>query len=250
MPTISRGATIMSKWMENTGNENPYVEYFDEILVLCCSYNVPLTFIFSTRAGCTHDGFDKCQIYEAKFIRKLIKKAHKKGVSCIIDGLGHMNINQIPNAVKKIKKICLYVPLGVMGPVPTDRALGQEHVANAIGTAAAVRYGANYCQSCARTEHLGLPEIEDIPDAVGASVVATYIGDLGKYPERFQSLEDKMSRARAKNQWGIQLNTALEPFAARETFDRVGPKNKKGKGCSICGDLCPFIVQENNEGNQ
>ncbi len=143
-------------------------------------FNVPLTFICSCRSGCLADGFDSIQVQEWKIIRSLIERAHNKGVSCIVDGLGHMNMNQIKKAVQTVKKICHGIPLGVMGPVPSDRALGYEHIGNAIGTAVAVSYGANYCQSCARTEHLGIPQECDIPDTIGASILATYIGDLSK----------------------------------------------------------------------
>lgn len=243
MPTVSRGGTILSKWIENNEKENPYVSNFDKILDFCFKFNVPLTFISSCRSGCLADGFDSIQVHEWKIIRGLVERAHEKGVSCIVDGLGHMNMNQIRKAVLTVKKICHHIPLGVMGPVPSDRALGYEHIGNAIGTAVAVAFGANYCQSCARTEHLGIPEACDVPDTIGASLLATYIGDLSKYGERYANLDRKMSEARVKNQWGKQLALALEPVGARETFERVGPKNKEGKGCSICGDLCPFVVR-------
>ncbi len=243
MPIVSRGGAILSNWIDRTGNENPYIEQYDGILDICADNDVPLTFVCSCRSGCIADGFDEVQVFEWRLIRELIQKAQTRGVSCVVDGLGHMSMDQIPDAVETFKRICFGVPLGVMGPATTDRALGHEHVANAIGAALAMLHGANYCQACCRTEHLGLPEIQDIPDAIGAFVIATYAGDLGRNVGGIRELDLEMAEARKENLWGIQLSLALEKTGAKETFDRVGPKNKNGEGCSICGDLCPFVVK-------
>ncbi len=240
MPTVSRGGTILANWVEKTRSENPYIEFFDEILGICQDNDVPLTLVSSCRSGCLADGFDDVQIYEWKLLRSLIRKAHTHGISVAVDGLGHMSMDQIPLAVRTFKKMCFGIPLGVMGPATTDRALGYEHVAHAIGASLAILHGANYCQACCRTEHLGLPELTDIPEAVGAFLVATYAADLGKNGAKFKDLDYKMAKARKDNLWGVQLSLALEKIGAKETFDRVGPKNKDGEGCSICGELYPL----------
>jgi phosphomethylpyrimidine synthase len=241
MPLVSRGGSILAYWMDVKRRESPYIEYYDEVLNICAAHGVPLTLICSCRAGCIEDGFDSLQEFEMGIVAGLVKRAHARGVGAIADGLGHMSMDQIPGAVAYFKRTCGGIPLGVMGPATTDRGLAHEHVVNAIGTALAVQHGANYCNACARTEHLGLPEPSDIPDAIGAAVIATYAGDLarGKYRE----LDLEMAKARKQNAWGVQLSMALDGVGARETFKRVGSDNKHGEGCSICGDLCPFTIE-------
>lgn len=244
MPLVSRGAGLMFEWLKRTGRENPYFERFDVVLEVARSHNVPITFVSSVRAGTVVDGFDSVQEFEWQFLRPFIEAAHRTGVSVVVDGLGHMPIDHIGPAVRRFKQLCGEVPLGVLGPAVTDRALGHEHVANAIGTAVAVWSGANYCNACYPTEHLGLPELEDIPSGIGASVIATHAGDLGRegLKERLIPGERTMSTARQKNQWGVMLHHALEQVEARKTFERVGKGNKDGSGCSICGELCPYVV--------
>ena len=241
MPMVSRGGSILAFWIDQTGKENPYIEHYDHLLEICKKHNVPLTLICSCRSGCIQDGFDSLQKSELQIIAGLVNRAHTCGVGVIVDGLGHMSMDQIPEAVAYYKRMCGNVPLGVMGPATTDRGLAHEHVVNAIGTAVAVQYGANYCNACARTEHLGLPETSDIPDAIGAAVVATYAGDLAR--GKFRNVDLQMAKARKLNAWGVQLEMALDKNGALETFKRVGSDNKHGEGCSICGDLCPFTVE-------
>jgi phosphomethylpyrimidine synthase len=241
IPIVSRGGGILASWMDRTGLENPYVERFHEVLAICVANDVPLTFVCSCRSGCIADGFDALQQAELEIVAGFVSEAHLHGVGVFLDGLGHMSMDQIPSAVLYCKRTCGGVPLGVMGPATTDRGLGHEHVVNAIGTAIAVQHGANYCNACARTEHLGLPEVVDIPDAIGAAVIATYAGDLAR--GRFKSIDLDMAIARGQNAWGTQLDLALDTTMARETFRRVGANNKHGEGCSICGDLCPFTVK-------
>ena len=147
----------------------------------------------------------------------------------------------IPEAVRTLKKITHNVPIGVMGPAITDRALGYEHIAHVIGATIAIQSGANYCQACCRTEHLGLPEYEDVIESIRTYKIALQGADIAKMPY-LQEYDDKISEARLNNQWGTQLELAIEPIIARETFNRVGPKDPKKKGCSICGELCPFKI--------
>ena len=240
MPLVSRGGALLASWIDQTGEENPYIERFQDVLGLCVEHDVPLTLVCACRSGCVEDGFDSLQEAELEVLAGLIREAHKRCVGVIVDGLGHMTMDQIPKAVEHYKRFCNGVPLGVMGPATTDRGLGHEHVVNAIGTAVAVQFGANYCNACARTEHVGLPEVSDIPDAIGAAVIATYVGDLAR--GKFRDLDLRMATARSQNAWGLQLDLALDTIAAHDTFKRVGSNNKHGEGCSICGDLCPFTV--------
>lgn len=249
MPIISRGAGIMNSWIKRNNKENPYFQHFDSILKIAKRYNVPITFVSACRSGTVVDGFDECQKFEWNMLRNYIETAHKQDVSIIVDGLGHMAMNQISDAVQTFKKICFGVPLGSMGPAVTDRGLGHEHIAHAIGTAVAVWSGANYCNACYCTEHLGLPELKDIASGISASVIATSAGDLarnGKKSPLFNE-EMKISQARKNNRWGIMLDCALDKEEAKTTFERVGKKNKDGKGCSICGDLCPFVITSSKE---
>ena len=241
MPYISRGGAIMSAWIKRNYKENPYIQKFDKILEICAENDVPLTFVCATRAGCLADGFDDVQISEWKLIGSLVKKAHKKNVSVIVNGIGHLGIEKIPKAVQKLKKLTHNIPLGVMGPAITDRGLGFEHISHVIGATIAIQNGANYCQACCRTEHIGLPEKKDVVEALRTYKIALHAADLAKLP-CLQQLDNQISIARCKNEWGKQLDLAIEPFIAKETFKRVGPTNTEKKGCSICGELCPFKI--------
>lgn len=244
MPVVSRGAGLMLEWIKKHHDENPYLKHFDRLLEVVKKYNVPITFVCSMRSGTVIDGYDKHQKFEWECMRDYIKRAHQQGVSVAVDGLGHMSIDQIPIAVQEFKKICFNIPLGSLGPATTDRGLGHEHIVNAIGTAVAVWSGANFCNACYKTEHLGLPEVDDIAEGISASLIATHVGDLARKhrKEILRKDEKNISLARRNNQWGIMLNYALDKQEAKETFARVGQDNVEGKGCSICGDLCPFVV--------
>ncbi|KKN43019.1 hypothetical protein LCGC14_0707450 [marine sediment metagenome] len=249
MPYISRGGAIISAWIKKTNEENPYIQNFDKILEICAKNDVPLTFVCATRAGCLADGFDNVQISEWKLIGSLVKKAHKKNVSVIVNGIGHLGIEKIPKAVQKLKNLTHNIPIGVMRPAITDRGLGFEHISHVIGATIAIQNGANYCQACCRTEHIGLPEKKDVIEALRTYKIALYAADLTKLPS-LQQLDNQISIARCKNEWGKQLDLAIEPFIAKKTFKRVGPANMEKKGCSVCGELCPFkIINTPNEVN-
>lgn len=241
MPYVSRGGTILSAWIKRNDEENPYIQNFDSILDICTSYDVPLTFVCATRSGCLFDGFDDVQILEWRTIGKLVKKAHNKNVGVIVDGIGHLRIDKIPKAVEKLKHLTHNIPIGVMGPAITDRGLGYEHISHVIGATISILNGANYCQVCCRTEHIGLPEYKDVVEALRTYKIAVYGADLAKIPS-FQKFDNQISKARYKNQWGKQLDMAIEPDIAKQTFKRVGPKNPGKKGCSVCGELCPFKI--------
>lgn len=243
MPYVSRGGTILASWIKNTGNENPYIENFDDLLQICAEENVPISFICTTRSGCLADGFDEVQKFEWSIIGHLIKKAHINNVGAVVDGIGHLRMDKIPEAVQVLKKMTLNVPIGVMGPATTDRSLGYDHISHSIGAAIAIQYGANYCQACCRTEHIGLPERKDVIESIGTYITAVYAADLTKL-QHLQEYDDEMSRARSKNQWGRQLELAIEPIKANKTFCRVGPKHPEKKECSICGELCPFKIKD------
>lgn len=241
MPYVSRGGAIMSAWIKRTNMENPYIQNFDKILDICANNDVPLTFVCSTRAGCLADGFDDVQIAEWELIGDLVKKAHNNNVGVIVDGIGHLRIDKIPKAVEMLKRLTHNIPIGVMGPAITDRGLGYEHISHVIGATNAILNGANYCQACCRTEHIGLPEHKDVIEALRTYKIAIYGADLAKIPS-LQNLDNQISKARCKNEWGKQLALAIEPYIAKEIFKRAGPKNPEKKGCSICGELCPFII--------
>lgn len=244
MPVVSRGGALMYEWIKRHECENPYFEQFDRLLDLCVQYGVPLTLILAQRSGTVVDGFEGCMAREWDAIRGYVRTALDEGVSVVADGIGHMRLDQIPDAIETFKRTCYEIPLGVLGPAVTDRGLGLEHVVNAIGTAVAVWSGANYCNACYPTEHLGLPEVVDIPEGIGASLIAVHAGDLARSgaSSRLMSEEREISAARKKNRWGIQLGLALDVVTAKRTFERVGVHNVDGEGCSICGDMCPFVV--------
>ncbi len=247
MPYISRGGAIMSAWIKRTNEENPYIHKFGKILDICANNDIPLTFVCATRAGCLADGFDDVQISEWKLIGKLVERAHNKNVSVIVDGIGHLRIDKIPRAVKKLKHLTHNIPIGVMGPAITDRGLGYEHIPHVIGATIAILNGANYCQACCRTEHIGLPERKDVIEALRTYKIAIHSADLAKIPS-LQNLDNQISKARCKSEWGKQLDLAINTKIAKKTFKRVGQKIPDKKGCSICGDLCPFKIIDTYKG--
>ncbi len=219
IPYVSRGGTISAAWMKKTGNENPYVSHLDEILDLCVEFDVPLTFVCATRSGCLEDGLDKIQIEEWKIIGDLVKKAHRKKVSAIVDGIGHLRMDLIPKAVKILKTLTYGIPVGVMGPATNDRSLGMDHISHALGAAIAVQHGANYCQVCCRTEHIGLPEKQDIIEALHTYKTVLYSADLSKLPY-LRKIDQEISIARAQNHWGKQLSLSLinSPYKIHNFF--------------------------------
>ena len=247
IPIVSRGGSIMYEWINKNKLENPYFLYYDKVLEILQKYNLPVTFISAQRSGTIIDGFDEYQKKELDLIKPFIDEALKRNISVIYDGIGHMSLNQIGEAISYFKQKCNNIPLGVLGPAVTDRGLGHEHIVNAIGTAIAIWNGANYCNACYRTEHLGLPDETDIADGIGASIIAVYSGDIAKQNNNVESLlsEKRISIARKHNQWGKQLHCAIDEIMAKEIFMRVGVENKEGEGCSICGDLCPFVIIQN-----
>ncbi|KKL26847.1 hypothetical protein LCGC14_2391130, partial [marine sediment metagenome] len=190
---------------------------------------------------------DDVQISEWKLIGKLVERAHNKNVSVIVDGIGHLRIDKIPRAVEKLKQLTYNIPIGVMGPAITDRGLGYEHIPHVIGATIAILNGANYCQACCRTEHIGLPERKDVVEALRTYKIAIYSADLAKIPS-LQNLDNQISKARCKSEWGKQLDLAINTHIAKKTFQRVGQKNPEKKGCSICGDLCPFKIIDTHKG--
>ncbi len=236
----SRGCGLMADWIVKTGRENPYYEFYDELLDLFVDHDLPIT-IVGNRTGAIIDGHDDTACYEYDLIGELVVRAREKGVTAIVNALGHMPMGLIPQAVNDCKKKTYFAPLGVLGPSVTDLAHGHDHINAAIGTAMAMLSGANYVNAQTRYEHLGLPTAETILEGVIASRIACRAADNSKYPARMLHIEQEMAKSRlSKGSCVGRLDLCIDSEGAIGAFNQV-VKSDRG-GCSICGSMCTYFV--------
>jgi phosphomethylpyrimidine synthase len=236
----SRGCSLIADWIVQTGRENPYYEFYDDLLDLLASHNLPITLV-SNRTGAIIDGHDDASSYEYDLIGELVIRARERGVSAIVNALGHMPMGMIPKAVQCCKEKTFFAPLGVLGPAVTDLAHGYDHINAAIGSAMAMLAGANYVNAQTRHEHLGLPTTESIIEGVIASRIACKAADNSRYPERALRVERKMDKSRHRTGSCVgDLRLCIDPEGAMDAFSEV-IKSESG-GCSICGLMCTYRV--------
>ncbi|RKY38979.1 MAG: phosphomethylpyrimidine synthase [Candidatus Omnitrophota bacterium] len=242
IPVVSRGGSFLLSWMKKNNKENFLYEYFDEILDIAYEYNVTLSLGDGLRPGCIFDATDKAQIYELKVLGELAEKARAKNVQVMIEGPGHIPLNQIEKNVKLEKKICRGAPFYVLGPLPLDRAAGYDHIVSGIGGALAAFFGADFLCYVTPREHIGLPSEEDVREGVVVTKISALIADLAK-GNRQEFLKNKLiSEARKNFDWGRMRNLVID----KEKFDKYlksSPHIKEKKGCSMCGDeFCALKV--------
>ena len=236
----SRGCGLIADWIARTGRENPYYEHCDELLDLLASHNLPIT-IVANRTGAVVDGHDDASSYEYDLIGELVVRARERGVSAIVNALGHMPMGMIHQAVKCCKEKTFHAPLGVLGPSVTDLAHGHDHINAAIGSAMAILSGANYVNAQTRYEHLGLPTVESITEGVIASRIACKAADNSRYPERALSIEREMDKSRLRMGSCVgRLDLCIDPEGAIDAFNEVIRSGRRG--CSICGSMCTYRV--------
>ncbi len=240
MDIVSRGGALLYSWMQNTGKENPLFEEFDRLLAICKKYNVVLSLGDGLRPGSIFDAGDAGQIGELKVLGKLAKIAMKKGVQVIIEGPGHVQIDQIVDQIKLEKKICHGAPFYILGPLPTDIAAGYDHITSAIGGALAASVGADYLCYVTPAEHLGLPSVDDVREGVIASRIAAHIGDIAKGVKGAKEKDLALSKARKALNWSKQIELCIDPEKAKKYHDCLS-KNRKDV-CTMCGDFCAYKV--------
>lgn len=232
---VSRGGAFVLSWISQTGRENPFYSQFEYICDLVRDYDIVLSLGDGLRPGSVIDATDELQIGELITIGELVKKAREKGVQVIVEGPGHLPLHHIKLNVLLEKIICDEAPFYVLGPLVTDIAPGYDHITSAIGGAIAAANGADFLCYVTPTEHLGLPQVEDVKQGVIASRIAAHAADIAKYGKRAIKWDYEISRARAKLDWSRQFELSIDPKLSREIHMRIRPKNGT---CSMCGKYC------------
>ena len=233
---VSRGGSLMFAWMEMTGNENPFYERYDELLELCRKYDVTLSLGDACRPGCTHDASDAAQVEEMITLGELTKRAWEQDVQVIIEGPGHMPIDQIAANMKLQETLCHGAPYYVLGPIVTDIAPGYDHITSAIGGAIASANGAAFLCYVTPAEHLRLPNEQDVHDGIIAAKIAAHAGDLAKKIPNAQNWDNEMSRARQEVNWEKMFSLAIDPEKARKVHGEAPSEIKDA--CTMCGNMC------------
>jgi phosphomethylpyrimidine synthase len=233
---VSRGGSLMYAWMELTGNENPFYEYYDELLDICAEYDVTLSLGDACRPGSIHDATDASQIKELMVLGELTKRAWEKHVQVMIEGPGHMAINEIEANMLLEKKLCHGAPFYVLGPIVTDVAPGYDHITSAIGGAIAASHGADFLCYVTPAEHLRLPNLDDMKEGIVASKIAAHAGDIAKGVHGAKEWDNKMSAARQKLDWKEMFSLALEPEKPKRYREESMPEHEDS--CTMCGKMC------------
>lgn len=233
---VSRGGSIIFAWMELTGNENPFYERYDEILDICQEYDVTLSLGDACRPGSIEDAGDIAQIEELVTLGELTQRAWDKNVQVIIEGPGHMPLNQIQSNMEIQKTICKGAPFYVLGPLVTDVAPGYDHITAAIGGAIAATYGASFLCYVTPAEHLRLPTLEDVKEGIMASKIAAHAADIAKGIKGAKDWDYDMSQARRELDWEKQFSLAMDGEKARRYRAESTPEREDT--CTMCGKMC------------
>lgn len=236
MNIVSRGGSLLFAWMEMTGNENPFYERFEDLLDVLKKYDVTLSLGDALRPGCLSDASDAGQIAELIELGTLTKRAWERGVQVIIEGPGHMPMNEIAANMIIEKKLCHNAPFYVLGPLVTDIAPGYDHITSAIGGAIAAAAGADFLCYVTPAEHLCLPDNDDVKEGIIASKIAAHAADIAKGVTGSLDEDNAMAAARHALDWNEMFRHALDPEKAKRYFNRTPPADRHS--CSMCGKMC------------
>ena len=232
----SRGGSLLFAWMQMTGNENPFFEYYDDVLDILRRYDVTISLGDALRPGCIDDASDAGQISELIELGNLAKRAWDKDVQVMIEGPGHMAMNEIAANMQMEKRICHGAPFYVLGPLVTDIAPGYDHITSAIGGAIAAQAGANFLCYVTPAEHLRLPDENDVREGIVASKIAAHAADIALGLPGARDRDNAMAEARHKLDWPAQFALALDPEKAQRFYEQVPPTERHT--CSMCGKMC------------
>ena len=238
MNLVSRGGSLVFAWMTMTGEENPFYEHFDEILDICEKHDVTISLGDACRPGCLADATDVCQIEELVRLGELTKRAWAHNVQVMVEGPGHVPLNQVAANMQVQQSICMGAPFYVLGPLVTDIAPGYDHITAAIGGAVAAMSGAAFLCYVTPAEHLALPNVEDVKQGIIASKIAAHAADIAKGIPGAREIDDKMADARRALDWEAQFACALDPDTARAIRDSRKPEDDHSDTCSMCGKFC------------
>lgn len=233
---VSRGGSLLFAWMEMNKAENPFFEHFDRLLDICEKYDMTLSLGDALRPGSINDATDASQIKELITLGELTKRAWDRNVQVIIEGPGHMAINEIEANMTLQKRLCHGAPFYVLGPIVTDVAPGYDHITSAIGGAIAATYGADFLCYVTPAEHLRLPTLEDMKEGIVAAKIAAHAADIAKGIKGARNWDNEMSKARADIDWNKMFELALEPEKPRNY--RAESKPHDEESCTMCGKMC------------
>ena len=233
---VSRGGSLVFAWMCMTGEENPFYEYYDEILDICREYDVTISLGDASRPGCLADATDVCQIEELVRLGELTKRAWEKDVQVMVEGPGHVPLDQVEANMKVQQSICQGAPFYVLGPIVTDIAPGYDHITSAIGGAIAAASGASFLCYVTPAEHLRLPNVDDVKEGIMASKIAAHAADIAKGVKGAMDWDNQMAAARQKHDWEKQIELALDPEKARRYRAESTPEREDT--CTMCGKMC------------
>lgn len=235
---VSRGGSFIARWMRANGKENPLFERYDEVLDICKKYDMVLSLGDGLRPGALADAMDPAQVEELVTLGHLNRRAKEKGVQAVIEGPGHVPLDQIPAQMMLQKKLCDGAPFYVLGPLVTDVAPGLDHITSAIGGAIAAANGADFLCYVTPTEHLGLPDPDDVRMGVLAARTAGHAADLVRGLPNAWEWDARMSLARKERNWEEQIRLAIDPKLAREIRKRTCREDHET--CTMCGELCAY----------
>ena len=248
MGIVSRGGSLTASWMMHHHKENPFYEAFDDILEICAAHDVALSLGDGLRPGCLYDATDEAQLSELRVLGELTLRAWEKNVQVMIEGPGHIPLNQIEYNMKIERELCHGAPFYVLGPLPTDIGAGYDHITSAIGGTMAAFYGASMLCYVTPKEHLGLPNANDVREGIVAHKIAAHAADVALGKARAIERDHAMSDARYAFDWNRQFELSLDPERAREMHDESLPQEsfKKAEFCSMCGPkFCAYKISKN-----
>lgn len=246
---VSRGGALIARFMSVNNCDNPFYEYFDDILEICAHYDVTLSLGDGMRPGCLADASDEAQFMELKVLGELGRRCRAAGVQVMIEGPGHIPMHEIEMNMQKEKELCDNAPFYILGPVVIDCAPGYDHITSAIGAAIGAWHGAAMLCYVTPMEHIGLPDEEDVRAGVIAYKIAAHAADIAKGIPGARERDDRISEARADFDWEGQFDLALDPDKAREMRERSLRQQKEYKTnkeyCTMCGpNLCSMKVSK------
>ncbi len=244
---VSRGGSLMAQWMMYHGKQNPLYTHFDDVLDICEKYDVSISLGDGLRPGCLADATDDAQLAELRVLGELTKKAWERDVQVMIEGPGHVPMDQIKRNVELQMEWCHEAPFYVLGPLVTDIAPGYDHITSAIGAALAGWYGTAMLCYVTPKEHLGLPNAEDVRNGLVAYKIAAHAADVARHRKGARDRDDALSRARYAFDWNEQFRLSLDPERAREYHDETLDQEhfKTAKFCSMCGPkFCSMRISE------
>jgi phosphomethylpyrimidine synthase len=238
---VSRGGAFLIGWMLHTDKENPLYQYYDRLLDLALECDFALSLGDGLRPGCLADATDRAQVQELIILGELVERAREAGVQAMVEGPGHLPLDQIATNVQLEKSLCRGAPFYVLGPLVTDVGAGYDHITAAIGGAIAAAAGADFLCYVTPTEHLSLPSIEDVKEGVIASRIAAHAADIVKGVRGAKKWDEQMSRARKALDWKTQAKLSLDPELSKQVHRRIP---SSGATCSMCGKYCAMAIVE------